>query len=75
MNYEKNSLQEEKRQKSANPGFEGIKKWLEVFMLSPDGGLAMWWAPAEKSDSFGANLQLSSLIKVELEKFKNVYWN
>merc|ERR1711956_151272 len=27
-------IEDEKRQNVANPGFEGIKKWLEVFLLS-----------------------------------------
>ena len=65
-------LQDEKRQNVANPGFEGIKKWLEVFLLSGGSGL---WVPAEKENSFDANLQLSALIKDEVEKLKSVFMN
>ena len=55
-------IQDEKIQNVANPGFEGIKKWLEVFLLS--GGT-----------SFDANLQLSALIKDEVEMLKIVFMN
>ena len=65
-------LQDEKRQNVANPGFAGIKKWVEVFLLSGGSGL---WVPADKDDSFDANVQLSALIKNEFEKLKSVFMN
>ena len=38
------------------------------------GGSGLW-VPADKDDSFDANLQLSALIKDEFEKLKSVFMN
>ena len=59
-------FQNEKKLQSANPGFEGIKKWLEVFLLSANDV-----SVPEEPD--GTHLQLSTLIMEEFEKLKSVY--
>ena len=70
-------FQNEKRVKTRNPGFEGIKKWLEVFLLNGvvDGSVSQKWrAPAaEVETENGSHLQLSTLIMEEFEKLKSVY--
>ena len=38
------------------------------------GGIGLW-VPAEKENSFDANLQLSALIRDEVEKLKSVFMN
>ena len=39
------------------------------------GGTSGLWVPAEKENSFDANLQLSALIKDEVEKLRSVFMN
>ena len=72
-------FQDEKRVKTRNPGFEGIKKWLEVFLLNGvvDGSVSQKWrAPAaEVETENGSHLQLSTLIVEELKKLKSFYVN
>merc|ERR1712156_1057005 len=72
-------IENEKRVKARNPGFEGIKKWLEVFLLNGvvDGSVSQKWrAPAaEVETENGSHLQLSTLIVEELKKLKSFYVN